>query len=200
MQRNNYETYDSWFDISSTTQDGFFYTVGTKNSILSWDDNFPDRLFTQNIYLNEEGVKYIREVYNIFGVLGDLGGIVEVIMIIFGFFLFPISEHSFYLKAARLLYFARTKDQTMFKKGSNDDEDSDDKLEKYMNPEQINKNASSMKLKNEYQKHHIIRLSMCDNIRLFIANLLNDFCCNCCWRKKEKFQRLYEQSQEKINS
>ena len=77
-------------------------------------------------------MNYIREVYNILGVLGDLGGIVEVIMIIFGFFLFPISEHSFYLKAARMLYFARTKDQTLFQKSA--DPELTDKLEKYMNP------------------------------------------------------------------
>ena len=36
-------------------------------------------------------------------------------MLLFGFFLFPISEHSFTLQALRLLYKARTKDDSIFK-------------------------------------------------------------------------------------
>lgn len=51
-------------------------------------------------------------------------------MLIFGFFLFPISEHSFYLRAARLLYFARTSDHSLFV-ASADPLDEVDKLEKY---------------------------------------------------------------------
>ena len=78
------------------------------------------------MYLNEEGVNYTREVYHILDVLSDLGGIIEVIMIIFGFILFPISEHSFYLKAARMLFFARSKDQNMFIKST--DHELNDKL------------------------------------------------------------------------
>lgn len=93
-----------------------------------------------NVFLNEEGVNYQRDAYNILGVLGDLGGIVEVIMIIFGFFLFPISEHSFYLKAARMLYYARTKDEKLFSKTVDSDEE--DKLEKYMDPSKFMDNSS----------------------------------------------------------
>ena len=52
-------------------------------------------------------------------------------MIIFGFFLFPISEHSFYLRAGRMLFFARTKDEKLFKK-KDEEFDEEDKLEKYM--------------------------------------------------------------------
>jgi len=40
--------------------------------------------------------------------LGDLGGVTEVVMICFGFFLFPIAEHSFTMKAIKNLYLART--------------------------------------------------------------------------------------------
>ena len=110
MQLNTFSTADAWFTFWEESQAGHFYTVGTKNSVQALNDLTPDRIFVQNVFLNEEGVRYTREVYNILGVLGDLGGIVEVIMIIFGFFLFPISEHSFYMKAGRLLFFARTKE------------------------------------------------------------------------------------------
>jgi len=43
-----------------------------------------------------------------------LGGVTEVIMITFGFMMFPISEHSFTLKAAKRLFLARTDDPEMF--------------------------------------------------------------------------------------
>lgn len=51
----------------------------------------------------------------------------------------------------------------------------------------------------EIEKHHIIRLSICNNIKLYVANILNRLCCSCCWKKKEKFQRLYEMGQEKVD-
>lgn len=156
----------------------------------AFNDVAPNRIFVQNVYLNEEGVRYTREVYNILGILGDLGGIVEVIMIIFGFFLFPISEHSFYLKAGRLLFFARTKEQDVFLKNGESDEE--DKLEKYLDPSKFAQVAGN-KLMSEIKKHHIIRISKFDNVRLFLSNLFSSLCCSCCWKRKEKFQSLYEQ-------
>ena len=52
----------------------------------------------------------------------------------------------------------------------------------------------------EIKKHHIIRISKLDNVKLFLANLFNRFCCSCCWKKKEKFQSLFEQCQDKVDS
>ena len=49
-----------------------------------------------------------------FDLLGDLGGVTEVIMICFGFMLYPISEHSFYLKAFKKLFIAKTADDKIF--------------------------------------------------------------------------------------
>jgi hypothetical protein len=46
--------------------------------------------------------------------LGDLGGATEVIMIIFGFFIFPVAEHQFTIAAAKRLFLARTKDNSIF--------------------------------------------------------------------------------------
>jgi hypothetical protein len=46
--------------------------------------------------------------------LGDLGGVTEVIMILFGFFVFPFSEHQFTMAAAKKLFLARTTDDTIF--------------------------------------------------------------------------------------
>ena len=52
----------------------------------------------------------------------------------------------------------------------------------------------------EIMKHHIIRISQLDNIKLFLSNLFSFLCCNCCWKKKEKLQSLYEQTQEKVDA
>ena len=59
-------------------------------------------------------VKHQRRIYGYLDLLGDLGGVTEVIMIVFGIFLFPISKHSFIIKATKKLFMARTKDVLLF--------------------------------------------------------------------------------------
>ena len=76
--------------------------------------------------LQAESIRHIRYIYSLLDILGDLGGVTEVIMLLFGFFLYPIAEHSFILQALRRLYKARTKDETIFRK----DEEIDKEREK----------------------------------------------------------------------
>lgn len=57
-------------------------------------------LYSSSVYLMNEQYKLTREIYNVFDLLGDLGGVTEVIMLCFGFFLYSISEHSFYITAS----------------------------------------------------------------------------------------------------
>lgn len=59
-------------------------------------------------WLSGSKIHHEREVYNVMDLLGDLGGVVEVLMIIFGFFLFPISEFSFITSVTQKLFYART--------------------------------------------------------------------------------------------
>jgi hypothetical protein len=56
-----------------------------------------------------------RRIYSLFDLLGDLGGVTEVIMLCFGFMLYPISEHSFYLKAITKLFIAKTSSESLFR-------------------------------------------------------------------------------------
>ena len=72
-------------------------------------------------YLDETGLSHQREVYTIIDALGDLGGIIEITIIVFGIVFLPISRHSFYLKASRFMFFARSKDSNLFVKGSKQD-------------------------------------------------------------------------------
>ena len=46
MQKNTYDTYDSWFAIGTITQSNHFYTVGTKNSVQVLPDKYPERIYT----------------------------------------------------------------------------------------------------------------------------------------------------------
>lgn len=57
-----------------------------------------------------------RSIYNFLDLLGDLGGLTECFMLVFGFFLFPISEHSFLLQATKKLFFAKTDDDQLLLK------------------------------------------------------------------------------------
>lgn len=59
-----------------------------------------------------------RRIFGWFDLLGKLGGVTHVMMIMFGFFLFPISELSYVLKAAKKLFLVRTKDKHLFKEDS----------------------------------------------------------------------------------
>ena len=54
-----------------------------------------------------------REVYNFFDLLGDLGGIQDIIIIVCGFFLFPVSEFSYNLKALSKMYLVNTESEEL---------------------------------------------------------------------------------------
>ena len=73
-------------------------------------------MFRSVLWLQPNVVIHTREVYGFIDLLGDLGGVTELIMICFGFFLFPISEHSFILKAAKKFFLANSSDSTLFVK------------------------------------------------------------------------------------
>jgi len=60
-------------------------------------------------------MKHSRRVFGWFDLLGRLGGITNVMMILFGIFVYPISEHSYILKAAKKLFIAKSKDPNMFR-------------------------------------------------------------------------------------
>jgi hypothetical protein len=62
------------------------------------------------------GVKHERSVYGFLAMIGDLGGVTEIIMLLFGFFMFPISEFSFNIKAMKKWFIVCTTDNNLVKK------------------------------------------------------------------------------------
>ena len=59
-----------------------------------------------NVYTYSDVHK--RSVYNILDLFGDLGGLIESTSLVFGFIFFPISKHSFFMKAIKKLFYANT--------------------------------------------------------------------------------------------
>ena len=68
------------------------------------------------VTLSGELIEHSRTVYNILDLLGDLGGLTEVFLLVVGYFINPIAEHNFTLKAARRLFIAKTKKDDLFLK------------------------------------------------------------------------------------
>ena len=59
-------------------------------------------------------VAHERRIYSFLDLMGDLGGVLEIVSVVFGFFLFCISEHSFNMGAIQKLFLAKTKDVKLF--------------------------------------------------------------------------------------
>ena len=74
--------------------------------------------------LFSEKIIHERKVYGWLDLIGDLGGVTEIIGLIFGFFLLPVSYHSFIMKATQNLFYARTKDDNIFRVSKKDQEES----------------------------------------------------------------------------
>jgi hypothetical protein len=151
----------------------------------------PGLLYEELMFMFPESVKYTRQVYGILDLLGDLGGVTEVIMICFGIFLFPISEHSFTMKAAQKFFLARTKENSLLMA----------KKSKFTEETAIPKNQMGNEFYlNELKMHRYICVSPKDNFLLYLANQLGKCFPANCWSKKKKLQRLYEKGADKIES
>lgn len=99
LRRNAIATQDDYL-IPEPSWESIFYDVGKQGykplKVSSKPrEKSPQLLYRTQIFLTSEEITHGREVYGFLDLLGDLGGVTEVIMLVFGFFLFPISEHSY---------------------------------------------------------------------------------------------------------
>ena len=79
---------------------GNFFKIGKiiPRNYVAPEDSL--EIYNTYMYLSSTNIKYQRKTYDLLDLLGDLGGVTEVVMLLFGFFLFPLTEHSFTLVAA----------------------------------------------------------------------------------------------------
>ena len=109
---------DNWLHIGGLGIKLFnYFTISktvSRDAIIS--ERNKEKIFDIHFWLVPEVDLHNRVVYGWLDLLGRLGGVTNVMMILFGSFLFPISKHSFILKAAKKLFIARTRDKDLFKK------------------------------------------------------------------------------------
>lgn len=190
LHHNIYETEDSWIWIGWTTFEGNFFSFGKSIPQQRKLNPGESYLYANTFFLDQQGIMHHREVYTAIDALGDLGGFIQITLIIFGSIFLPISRYSYYLKAARFMFFARTKDGKLFVKGDKNSRQFE-KLAKYMpcsDEDSLGHDGHGniqkcSKVEQELKKHHLIRLSIVDTIKLFFV----DFIPSCCWQKKQKF-------------
>ena len=110
LARNKVATEDNYLYPFDYDQQGEYYDVG-KQILRPMVKTYSKNLLSQTILtLNSADETHNRSIYNFLDVLGDLGGLTECFMLVIGFFVNPISEHSFILQATKRLFVAKTND------------------------------------------------------------------------------------------
>lgn len=132
-------------------------------------------------------VSHERRVYGYFDLLGELGGVMEVLILFFGLFLFPISEHSFYLNAIKKLFFAKTHDDEVFVAKTR----AEIKLQKKRSLEKkftrkLTDRARGYSNEGEIKSHRYVRLRILDDVKLFFSNHFKLCFCDFLWTKRLK--------------
>ena len=130
-------------------------------------------LFNTQMVLSSTRINHERRIYGWLDLLGDMGGVQGALCVLFEFMLLPISEHCFILKVMKRLFLGNTADPNIFKPMK--------KEKKKLAVSKDDKDAEK-KIKNR-----TIKLSLFDNVMLYISNTLGCFCfCNNIWPKKKK--------------
>ena len=135
--------------------------------------------------LQKSGEQHTRSVYGFLAFISDLGGVTEIVMLLFGFFLYPIAEFEFNLEALKHFFLARTSDNEMMEHQC-----------KSFTKEPAFKIAKDKR--KEIRLHKQIHLRVSDMVKLYIARLLGRCFPTCCWKKKDKFIKLYEEGEQRI--
>lgn len=183
LRVNDIETQESWLQLGQFDAYRFFdiQKVLKKTQFRSVNDETPelkDSYYMTILFMDQVTIQHGRRIYSLFDLLGDLGGVTEVIMICFGFMLYPISEHSFYLKAFKKLFIAKTEDETIF-------------IQKKIKSKVQKKDIKNAKTKE--MQHRQINISLGSSIKLYLKNYLSSWFGIQCCTPKGKLQRLYEE-------
>ena len=94
---------------------GTFYTHRRTISYEKDKDVDPLLLYESQFWLSETTEVYNRQIYGWFDLLGDMGGVTDAMVLLFSFIFCPISHHLFVIKAIQKLFYAKTKDNDLFR-------------------------------------------------------------------------------------
>ena len=167
-------------------------------------------------------------MYGFIDLLGDLGGVLEVIMVVAGGLLFPISEHHFTLQAAKRMFLARSSDPDVFNTGGSgvDSKVEKHKMTKYLSStlasqysqdvtgkcssvggghrlSKFIRRSSIQSLANVLETHRLARVSLKDSLFLYLYNRFycssfKNWCWFWTWRKRSPLQKLYRETQDRL--
>jgi hypothetical protein len=147
----------------------------------------------QTVYtLQPKVAKHERTVYGFLAMIGDLGGVTEIIMLMFGFFMYPINEFSFNMRAMKRWFVVSTTEKDLMMHSINHNHD---KIPSNINiPEDV---------KKEIRKNKCIKFSIEDQIRLYLGRLLQQYSCNflckCFSRRYTQLNSIYNMGTAKID-
>lgn len=67
-------------------------------------------MFQQNYFMSDQGIFYFQRTKGLIEMLALIGGLSLVLYYVLDLLLYPIASHSFFMRALKRLYLARTKD------------------------------------------------------------------------------------------
>jgi len=105
-------------------------------------------------------------------------------MVIFGIFMFPISEHSFYLKATKSLFLARTNDDQFFRSKK-----TKGKI----------KDTHQTSEEEELKQNRTIKVGIPSSIKLFLSRQLGWLFPTRAWSQRVKMEKLYKEGSRRMN-
>jgi hypothetical protein len=200
LRPNRYKMYDHWIKLDFwTSWEGTFFDLGLASFFtFPTQSANPLSLGEVQIFLDSIQIDHERTIYNFLDLMGDLGGVMEVFTLVFGIFIFPVSEFSFLLKGISILYLARTKDEGLFEEVKPRNKQGKQKV-KHMKvgvPESLKGTAAA----KEACLHKPIKLSFGNSLYLFFLTKFERCCCGQKLGAKRtgKMLKLFKEGSERL--
>ena len=179
LRKNNIETYDSFVNPLMTTDiEDSFYDIGSiSGTSVKTPPFMSNTVYQLGLYLYQEQITHVREIYDILGVLGNLGGISEIFLLIFGIVAFPYSQFSYYLKVIEKLYLVRTCEIDLFKNGKSKKKNGKTKFKTLKTS--IPTMYDHKEIVKEVGYHHAVKLTLYNELKLYFLTQFGWICCHC---------------------
>ena len=115
---NKIQTQDTRFQTSKYSYQSSFYDIFSLQSFFDTTGNVnydKKHLIYISLEIGPASTLYQRVSYSLIEVAKDVGGLTNVMVVIFSLLNMPFANFSSFTKAIKRLYFAKTKDNKLFK-------------------------------------------------------------------------------------
>jgi len=194
IRMNQIQTQDDRFQTSKYSYQSSFYDIFSLQSFFDTTGNVnydQKHVIYISLEIGPASILYQRISYSLIEVAKDCGGLTNVMIVIFSLLNMPLANFSSFTKAIKRLYFAKTKDSTLFKSKDQNLGKYIEKFYKYYGDDDWIKNKKNMR---------IINFSNYDYICLYFLKILGkNFCCKFCWPKHKKMELTITEGSKRIN-